>query len=809
MPQPLQFISFRAVLAGWLLFGICSCGRPIVRNAPSDQYYLYQNKIEVKQGGIKRNEKNEWIMRLSAQLEDSAKPKLSKKWIVFPVLNKPYPYQENPTRESADRMRASLFHLGYYQANVQTKLDTSGKKITVNYIVDPGHPTTIESIELALNHPDLQGIATSIQKESYLKLNEPVSKGAIVTETARMVDSFRNRGYYRFSAAELKVLGDTNARILTQVSANPFDQLRLMSQLSELQDSPKIRLRFQLNPTTDSSRLTAFRIRHIIILSDHQPGEFWNNPSLKSDTNERFIHKYHQLIYRPAFIDRQLMVRPGVYFHQTNLFQTIFNFSKSGIWQSTNFQIIEVKDQPGIIDILFELTPAQKMGFETALEMSYSAASNTSNVLAGNLFGLSGSISLMNRNLGKAAVRMSHQIRAGIEFNNNTGTAGGLINSNEVSYGNTTSFPKLIGASIPKFFSRNAIGNNGETFLQTNLSYNTRLNLFNLHSVSINAGWTGTNKYNWKWSWSPVSIGFSNLFNQTDSFKRVLDNNPFLRFSYNTALVAGMGLSFSKTRNNLKHPKSLSREISYRINAEESGLTWGQLPFFLKFKRRFIKSDFELKHTTHYKKSTWAFRGFVGVGIPLLGTDTNRVLPFFKQYFGGGSNSMRAWPVRGIGPGGRPLIPFNSSRTVFNDRTGDMQLEFNTEYRFNIAKIIPKTLTLRGAFFADIGNIWNLRNTNTGGIQDTAQFQFKNLYSQLGVSAGTGLRLDFNYFVVRLDFGFRFKRPDLFYQRDGWKAPDIGWNDALKKLLTRGENDAYKRWRYENFNFALGIGYAF
>ncbi len=794
---------------GLLVLLFSACGRPVVRNAPAGKYYLFQNKIEVKQGGIKRNEKNEWELRLTAQLEDSSKPKLSRKWVVVSVLKNPLPYSANATLESADRMRASLFHLGYYQAIVQTQLDTLGKKITVHYVVDPGRITTIESVELALQNPGLQMIAESIQENSYLKVNQPVSKGAIVTETSRMVDSFRNHGYYKFSAAELKVLGDTNAKALTQVSSNPFDQLRLMSQLEQQQDSPKIRLRFQLNPAADSTRLSAFRIRNVIVFSDHQPGENWSDPNISSDSFPSFTHRYHRLLYKPAFLQRQLMIQPGDFFHQTHLFQTIFNFSKSGIWQSANFQILEVKDQPGEIDLLFELTPAQKMGFETALEMSYSAASNTSNVLAGNLFGLSGSISLVNRNLGKSAVRMAHQIRAGIEFNNNSGTAAGLINSNEVSYGNTTSFPKLIGASIPKFFSRNAIGNNGETFVQMNLSYNTRLNLFNLHSVSANAGWTGTNKYNWKWSWSPLSIGFSNLFNQTDSFKRVLDNNPFLRFSYNTALVAGMGLSFSKTRSNLRHPRSLSREIAYRINAEESGLTWGQLPFFLKFKRRFIKSDVELKHTTHFKKSTWAFRGFLGVGLPLLGTDTNRVLPFFKQYFGGGSNSMRAWPVRGIGPGGRPLIPYNASKTVFNDRTGDMQLEINTEYRFDIAKIIPKTLTLRGAFFADIGNIWNLRNTNAGGLQDTAQFQFKNLYSQLGVSAGTGLRLDFNYFVVRLDFGFRFKRPELFYQHDGWKAPDIGLNDALKKLLTRGENDAYKRWRYENFNFALGIGYAF
>jgi outer membrane protein assembly factor BamA len=184
-------------------------------------------------------------------------------------------------------------------------------------------------------------------------------------------------------------------------------------------------------------------------------------------------------------------------------------------------------------------------------------------------------------------------------------------------------------------------------------------------------------------------------------------------------------------------------------------------------------------------------------------------LPFNKQYFGGGSNSMRAWPVRGIGPGGRPLIPFSSNKTIFNDKTGDMQLELNAEYRFDIANIIPNTMILRGAIFADIGNIWNLRNTKLDGSADSAQFQLKNLYSQTGVSAGTGLRLDFNYFVVRLDFGFRFKRPELYYINDGWKAPNIGFDDAFKKIFTKGTNFEYRHWRYENFNFTIGIGYSF
>ena len=133
----------------------------------------------------------------------------------------------------------------------------------------------------------------------------------------------------------------------------------------------------------------------------------------------------------------------------------------------------------------------------------------------------------------------------------------------------------------------------------------------------------------------------------------------------------------------------------------------------------------------------------------------------------------------------------------------------NAEYRYDIAKIIPNTLTLKGAIFTDIGNIWNLNNTKLDGTADSSQIRLKDFYRQLGVTAGTGFRLDFNYFVVRLDLGFRIKRPELFYIKDGWNAPNIGLQNALNKIFSRGTNDEFKKWRYENFNFSIGIGYSF
>ncbi|MEY4702286.1 MAG: hypothetical protein RIR96_183, partial [Bacteroidota bacterium] len=677
-----------------------SCGRPIIRNAPKGQYFLYKTDIKIQSGSFSKTEKTSLIQRMYGQLDEKAKLTLSRKWIFFKTLESPEAFDSTAVSSSSDNMRASLFHLGYYHGSVIPTLDTSHKKIRVTYNIDAGNPTRISTIDYQLKEDAFQKIADNSLNESYLKPGNTITKAGVITETSRLVDSFRNYGFYKFTAAELKVRGDTNY-FQSNASEIP-DSATLASQLKAREkyiDSPYIQIKVELNNPTDSSRLKKYKINQIYLISDFRAGDVISDSALHTDTCSTFIHKYHEKLFNTGVLERSLSIKPGQWFNQSEFYQTIYQFSKIGVWQTTNIQIVELKDSMNMLNLIVELSPTKKYGYETTLEVSYAAASNTSNVLAGNLFGLSGNLSLQNRNLGKGAIRMTHNIRAGIEFNNNTGTRGRLINSNEISYGNTTSFPKLIFPSIPRMFSKNALAKNGETFINAGVAYNTRLNLFNLHSVTTNFGWAGVNRKNWKWSWSPVNIGFSNLFNQTDSFKKIVLDNPFLKFSYTTALVAGMGIRFSKLRTDLKHPNSLSKELAYNVNAEESGLTWGLLPFFKKYKRRYIKSDIEVKYTTKYSKSTLALRGFVGVGVPLLGSDTNRALPFFKQYFGGGSNSMRAWPVRGIGPGGRPLVPYSSTNTIFNDRTGDMQIEMNAEYRFDIARIIPNTLTLRGAVF--------------------------------------------------------------------------------------------------------------
>ena len=801
---PVAFYCVAIFLVGMLL---ASCGMPIVKNAPPGKHILYRNKFDVDGDEITRSEKTALLQRLNGQLEDSSKVKIKKKFFLFTSIPKPVAYDSAATALSCNNMLASLYHMGFYQSNISSTTDTVKNKITVTYKVKTGIPTRIDSVRYRSAYPSLEPLLQSFSAESYLKKGNPVTKANVITETGRLVDSFRNNGYYKFTTAELMVMGDTTSAALTSIASDPFEQVQTLLSSEEMSDAPKIKLRVIIPPGADSSRLQRFFIESVTIFSDFHTGDRYDDSLLQKIKTDRYTLLYHDSLFNPMLFERNISLYPGDLFRQSEYYKTIFNLTKLGLWQSVNIQVEEIQGTDRI-NLYVELAPTLKYRFETSLEVSYSAASNTSNILAGNLFGLSGNISLTNKNLAKDAIRMTHNIRAGVEFNNNTGTSGKLINSNEISYSNTTFFPRLVFPRIPNAFNKKSAFNNGESFVSFGAAYNTRLNLFTLQSLNGSFGWTGTNRKKWKWTFSPINIGFS-IFNKSDSFTRIINENPFLKYSYNTALVTGTSVSFSKILTGFNHPNSLSKELSIRYNAEESGLTWGLLPLFTKYKRRYIKADAEIKHTIKYDKATFVLRGFVGIGIPLLGSDTNRTLPFFKQYFGGGSNSMRAWPVRGIGPGGSPLVPYSSNRSIFNDRTGDAQLEINAEYRFDIARIIPNTLTLRGAVFTDIGNIWNLRNTKNDGITDSTQFQFKNLYRQLGLAAGTGLRLDFNYFVLRFDMGFRFKRPELFYINDGWKAPNIGFDDFIKKIVTRGENDEYRKWRYENFNFTFGIGYSF
>ncbi|MBK7434382.1 MAG: BamA/TamA family outer membrane protein [Chitinophagaceae bacterium] len=796
----------------FLILFLHACTIP--RKYQKDTPFITKNNIEVKGGKFTKDERSSLKQRLNAQLDDSSRVTTKDALFIIHYINRPPAYDTASSGRSARNMEASMLHIGYYKSVVTYKADTvrSGEqhRVHVHYTLEAGKPTLIDTVRYILRRPDLQELAMKNMNKTLLKKGVPVTKSAVLGEISRLVELYRNNGYYKFTSEELKMRGDTTAGALTTISDDIFEQIRLLAEAQAARDSPTIKLALVLNQPSDTSKLRKYYIGNIYILPDYQPGDKLNDPSLleRGPASKSFIVRYHRRMFRTGFLSRHLFMRRGDLYNQENFYKTLTSFSNAGVWQSTNIQVIERKDSTDRIDLVIQLIPGKQFGFEAAIEASYSATSNANNVTAanaGNLLGLSGNVSLLNRNFQKEGIRMTNAIRAGIELNlkPDSGKRSNIINSNELSYSNNIVFPRFIFPFKNLNRDRRFIG--AESFINTNLSFINRINLFNLQTVNFALGYDWSSKRSLtqtrQWVIKPFNIEFARLFNETDSFKKTLQENPFLRYSFNTALVAGSSIGFKSNSINPRHP---NRQHSFKVNVEESGLIWGNLGIMKKYMRKFVKTDVEYVFSSSRPKTAFVFRIFGGVGIA---SRSDTTLPFFKQYFGGGSNSMRGWPVRGIGRGSQPLTPFGTSK--FNDRTGDIQLEANLEYRYVIAQIIPNSLILKGAIFCDMGNIWNLRNSKPGGGTDSTQFQFKNLYKELGIAAGTGFRLDFNYFVLRFDLGFRFKRPEISNINNGWKVPSLGFDDVLQKLFTKGTNDEYKKWRYENFNFTIGISYPF
>jgi len=794
-----------------LLLSSCTIPRKFQQGKP----FLFENTINIKGGNFNKDQRNSLNQKLYGQLDDSAKVNTKDFLFLLHFINQPPAYDSNYAAISARSMKGSLVHLGYYSAEVDFEADTSAvgnqQRVAVKYTVTAGNPTLVDTISYRLKQPELQQLAIDTRSKSYLAKGKPVSKSDILGEISRLVELYRNNGYYKFTSDDLTLRGDTTIAALTIISDDPFENLQLLEEANQLRDKPTIKLAMVQNPVTDSARIRKYFIDSIIIYPDFTPADMNNNAPYTEEVRRGYVIRYHKKLLKNSLILRNMAINKGDVYSQENYNKSITNFAKTGVWQNANIQVQEVKDSARKVNLIVQLIPSKKYGFEANIEASYSANSNLNSATianAGNLLGLSTNVSLQNRNVARSGTKMTHALRAGVELNlNSQQGANRKLNSTELSYTNTISFPRLIGP-ITLFYPNKKLRSQ-QTFINLVPAYTNRINLFNQLSASAAFGneFTSEKHANRKNLFKFLNIEYSYLYNQSDSFKKTVELNPYLRYSFNTALVIGvLNYGYSSIYINPKRPNTVR---TFRWNIEESGLLLGRFGLFKKHLRQFIKTDLEYTFVVNRLKTARIFRVFGGVGIPIGSSDSS--LPFFKQYFAGGANSMRGWPIRGIGPGAKRLAPYNS--LALNDRTGDVRLEINGEYRYTIVQLIPNSLVLKGALFVDAGNVWNFKNTRVGGGPDSLQLNFSRLYQQLGVTAGTGFRFDFSYFLIRFDLGFRVKRPDIA-KNNGWQIPDITFDNLFKKgdpiEISPGNIVNENRvWRYENFNFTIGLSYPF
>ena len=762
--RKLKNISFlsRFYLLG-LLFLLNACAdlkKAVIHDYPKQISFVYDNKVVIKDAN-NNIEALALANELSNYWDDSIKAKQVRQFGVFNTILQPLRYQEDKLEPSSQFMKNYLATKGYNQpiltpiVKVDTVKDEWRARITMEIRLNK--KTLIDSVVYELNDSLLQFIANKNTAFAYVKKGMVYSNESINNELDRLVELFRANGYYYFTKEKIFTEVDTLNQQLMELNLDPLDQINqvLVAQKIE-KEQPLWKLSFQLrnNNNSNSNEFKQYPTGQQIFYTDLKLSDNPDTVLAKGLTYQasykNIIQHYTKYKFKSPLFEEQSIIKKGDLFNENLYYQTLNNFSNLGAWQQVDARTTIQNDS---IYLHYFLTPSLRHSFNFDIEGS----KNNSQLVAGNLLGLSTSITFRDRNVQKKSISSISNARAGIELNVNNGNDN-LTQTLLFNLGHTYSFPNLIIPFVPK---RSTYTNQTRTTFSLNGAYIDRLNYYKLKSFTTNWGYELKKNKNGAENTStykPINVELYNL-NKFAKLDSLLILNPFLRSSFNEGNVISQTFNYLSTGTSLKNP---NQNNYLRIGIEEAGGLTGLFKGASSSIYRYIKAEVELRklYKYQYTELAWRFMGGWGNNYsndPIL----KGQLPFFKQFTAGGPYSMRAWGLRQLGLGSSQFYDTSLKSQSF-DRFGDFQLEANLEYRFPLFQW--GSYKIGSAVYTDIGNIWNIRGTE---LDPAAGFKLDKLYKDIAVAVGTGLRMDFNYFIIRIDYALKMKDPTRL-QNDGW-----------------------------------------
>jgi outer membrane protein insertion porin family len=798
-----------------------------VKNFPKGKPFVYFNQINVVNNKLGKDSLALLKGGLETQLDDSMRVIVKQRWVFFKRIEKPAVFDTSYAMQSARNMEIYLKTMGYYNGKVKidtTYIDSVHKedperlqiRAATKFEVNTGPVFRIDSIALIPNDSNRRQIQPIVElteqyrSQSLLRKGVPFSEQLISQEMDRLIELYRNNGYYNMNRDAIYADVDTVFLALLDplLGLDPIRQFEVFQEAQERRKNPLINVYIRTKPRLKDSIFVQFYNRNIVVYPEFKGGENVDSVNYIDSVRNNITVRFQDGKFKPAFIRRNLRIRTDSLFSSLKVNQTADELNKLNVWQVIRIQPKIAADDSSSIDYDLFLIPYRRFTFSTNVESVFNQV-QSGLTTAGNLVGFGVTFGLQDRNIAKQGVQMNNTLRGGIELGLPPINSG--LQATELTFSNSISWPrippKLFTRSSRRWLNRKTFLTNSISLIDRNINQN---GLFALTTFSSTFGWQFQTPRNEIWRISPINVEYVKLYDLSQSFKDQLAGNVFLRNSFNQGFVLGLGAASINYTKRFQNKKKQNHVSALRINFEESGGLAGRLKnainLFDEELFEYVKGDAEFKYQiirpgTNLER--WVFRGAIGAGF-LYDNDSSS-MPFFKQYAGGGPNSMRAWPLRSIGPGAS-TADIRTGRNQFFSRSGDMMLEANVEYRYNILSIWPNTLILRGALFTDIGNVWNFRNQSNIG-NDTVVFKLKNLYRDMSVSVGTGFRLDFvGLFLIRVDVGYRLKNPAYPFvaTNAGWRIPDV--NDVGNLF---GRSAEARTWRYENINISLGIGYPF
>ncbi len=678
--------------------------------------------------------------------------------------------------ESRTNLDRYLRDKGYFFGEVEAIVEPykrNAKKAKVHYRITPGPRYSVRNIKVSSTQSPIDPFVLFHLYESRefpLRAGQPYDADELSRGRGTLANFLREQGFFYFNRDLIFYDVDT----------------ALGNHLVDIN--------VRIKRPKESFYFEAFRFDSITVNVDYQA--FQSQQAVnEQDTTERagyyFIDRVPSTISKEILV-QNLLFRKGLNFSESAMRLSQSRISDLKVYNYNNIRIIP-NDSNRTLNVVMNLTPSKRRQLKFDSEVSTNSIS---------LFGISGGVTELRRNVLKGGELLEFRLNAGIESQQNVTNTDVLsrttFNTLEFGLGTALTIPRFVWpfhSWNDRFYTapRTRIG----------VNYNRQIRLdFTREVFQTNIGYLWMNRARERFEVFPAEVSFARTARISQNLSDVLNQiqDPFLQFSFTNYINLASRFAYSVDNIN-------TRGTFMRVNIEFAGnalhaiyraldIQDGQnprtllgLPYF-----QYVRADLEYrKHWRHGENSKLASRVFIGVGLPL---QNSIILPLEKRYFAGGTNSIRAWLARSVGPGGYGVY---GARL---DQFGEMRLEGNLEERF------PIFGKFQGAVFIDAGNIWTLKDT-TAAKGDLANFAFNRFYKEIAVGSGFGLRYDFTYFVIRVDMGLKVHDP-AFSSGNRWviaHIADKNWrqNDWRSELNINAPLSG----RYPFTSFNLGINFPF
>ncbi len=640
---------------------------------------------------------------------------------------------------------------GYFDAKIKTEISEKKQKVRVNYIVTSEGQYHLRNI----NYPtEPKGLAHTIKSDSsnsILQSGNPYKHIEFPTERIRLASLANNSGYLNINHDQFYFFADT------------------------MIGSREVDIYLKIRQPLDSTIFQKYRLNNDVVFGNYS---LTFQPQLGDTTlMENFIIIQKNKIVRPKVLADIIGGDKNEYFSKKKQDDALARLLDLGIYKFVNLKFEKIyKDSTYLFNRQFYLTPSLLQDVTMEFQV---------NTRSGNYFGVGSSVSYTHKNIFRGAEQLNLSLSGGVETQ--IGETENFINTADIGAKVTLTIPDFL---LPFKVKKGGGGFVPRTLISINDNFQERIGFYTSNNFNSKFGYEWNELADRKHGVYPINISQISVFKTTTRFDTLLLANPRLLRSFQNVFI--LGLSYDFTYNTLT-TSSLQRYSYFKMGLETSGNVASLASQLINKNNtrpyqflgtpysQFVRFDMNFRHFIPRKNGLFASRFIGGIGVPY---NNSTVLPFVQQFFAGGSNDIRAFPIRSLGPGGFP--PSLTGTNDFLDQTGDIKLELNLEYRFPIFRFF------KGAIFADAGNIWLIKDV--GNTRPEGVFKFNRFYKEIAIGTGLGLRLDFDIVVVRVDAAFALRKP-FVVNNEYWTFSQVDFTD--------------KTWRSENLVWNFAIGYPF